>query len=294
MTILQPYSEYKNSGVEWLADVPSGWKLKRLKFAVRRICNKENRNANSPYVGLENIMPSTGSLLPVEDVDEEETSLSSTFEIGDVLFGKLRPYLAKAWIATFSGFCSSEFLVLIKHELEPRFLLYSVLNPQFVDMVNSSTFGSKMPRADWNFIGNLNQCLPSENQQTAIANFLDRETARIDALIEKKERQIALLEEKRQATITQAITKGLNPDAPMKDSGIEWLGYVPEHWEVVPLRYGMRFVNGMAFKPTEWREAGTPIIRIQNLNEGENFNFFDGEFPSKYNDDCSSRKPFLI
>lgn len=94
-----------------------------------------------------------------------------------------------------------------------------------------------MPRANWEFVGNLPILVPPENEQRAIAAFLDRETARIDALIKKKERQIELLQEKRAALISHAVTKGLNPNVKMKNSGIEWLGEIPEHWEVKSIKY---------------------------------------------------------
>jgi type I restriction enzyme S subunit len=107
-----------------------------------------------------------------------------------------------------------------------------------------------MPRANWDFIGNLPALVPPLDEQKAIAAFLDRETARIDALIEKKRRQIELLQEKRAALISHAVTKGLpaaaaaqaglDPNAPMKDSGIEWLGQIPKHWEVCRLKYLFR------------------------------------------------------
>ena len=89
-----------------------------------------------------------------------------------------------------------------------------------------------MPRANWDFIGNLPALLPEAEEQTAIATFLDRETARIDALIAKKQRLIELLQEKRSALISQVVTKGLDPGVPMKDSGVEWMGEIPAHWEV--------------------------------------------------------------
>jgi len=113
--------------------------------------------------------------------------------------------------------------------------------------VNSSTYGAKMPRASWEFIGNLPMTVPPLPEQRAIAAFLDRETARIDALIEKKERQIELLQEKRTAVISHTVTKGLDPNARMKDSGIEWLGEIPTHWEVLAFKRLGDFQAGAGF-----------------------------------------------
>jgi type I restriction enzyme S subunit len=158
-------------------------------------------------------------------------SLSNTFEPGDVLFGKLRPYLAKAWIAEFAGRCSTELLVMHPMDLDARFLLYVCLSRDFVDAVDASTFGSKMPRADWDFIGNMPVPLPKLQRQREVADYLDRETARLDGLVAAKGRVLGLLWEKRRALITRAVTCGLDPRAPLRNSGIPWLGEIPAHWE---------------------------------------------------------------
>ena len=128
----------------------------------------------------------------------------------------------------------------------------------------------------------LDVAYPPLPEQRAIAAFLDRETARIDALVANKERLIGLLQEKRTALISRAVTRGLDPDGPMKDSGVEWLGAIPAHWEVKRLKYVADFINGAAFNPAEWGTQGTPIIRIQNLNGGDDFNYTIRKLPTKY------------
>ncbi|HIF6199214.1 TPA: restriction endonuclease subunit S [Vibrio parahaemolyticus] len=189
---------------------------------------------------MENISSKTGRYLTGQETTPEGTS--NSFEKGDLLFGKLRPYLAKSWLAEFSGICSTEFLVLRSHGLHPKFLNYFTLTDEFIEQVNSSTYGSKMPRASWDFIGLLPVPMMGYELSHQIANFLDHETAKIDTLIEKQQQLIKLLKEKRQAVISHAVTKGLNPQAPMKDSGVEWLGEVPEHWDALPAKRFFRLV----------------------------------------------------
>jgi len=153
-----------------------------------------------------------------------------------VLFGKLRPYLAKVVYADFDGVCTSELLTLQPiPEADGKFLFYLLLSDGFISLVNSMTYGTKMPRASSEQIGNISAPLPPLPEQRAIATFLDRETARLDTLIAKKERLVELLGEKRAALISQAVTRGLDPTTPMKDSGVPWLGQVPKHWEVFPV-----------------------------------------------------------
>ena len=243
------YPEYRDSRVEWLDRVPTHWQCYPLKRLVTLVNEKAGTAEELPYIGLENVESWTGRLLETE---AESDSLANRFAPTDILFGKLRPYLAKALAPAFAGRCTSELLVLRPHRIERRFLLYCLLSKGFIETVNASTFGVKMPRADWPFIGGLKIGLPSLDEQRAIAAFLDHETARIDAMIAKKERLIALLEEKRTALISQAVTKGLDPNAPMKESGVEWLGRIPEEWELMRIKRIFFVANGST------PDTGTP------------------------------------
>ena len=219
------------------------WSSKRLKYAVSlRRDRLDNHDADGePYIGLDQIESNTGRLLRTFDLAHHgahsASSTSATFERGDVLFGKLRPYLAKAWVAEFPGRCTTELLALTPHEVDAKFLMYVLLSPNFVHAVNASTFGSKMPRAEWAFIGNLRIPLPSIQQQRAIADYLNRQTARLNSLLAEKRRILRLLAEKRQATITRAVIRGPDSDVPVHDSGICWLGRIPRHWRVERARW---------------------------------------------------------
>jgi type I restriction enzyme S subunit len=212
---------------------------KRLKYVVSLRRTRVDGTADGrPYIGLEQIEAGTGRLVRSGSEIEEKfaepvvagESLSTTFEIGDVLFGKLRPYLAKAWIAEFPGRCTTELLVMEPRAVQARFLRYICLSRNFIDAIDASTFGSKMPRADWDFIGNMPVPLPGTVTQTSIAKYLDRETERLDALVGAKERLLRLLTEKRRALIAQAVFRGLDPRASLCNSDIRWLGEIPEHW----------------------------------------------------------------
>ena len=262
------YPAYRDSGVEWLGAVPEGWSVKRLKYCAARINETvDGRESDLPYTGLEHIESWTGRLTPIEEISTSEGQ-SSRYEPGDVLFGKLRPYLAKAFRANELGICTGELLVLRPKDVSQDYLFSYILARDFISIVDSSTYGAKMPRASWDFIGDLPILLPSEAEQRAIAAFLDRETGRIDALIAKKERQIELLQEKRAALISHAVTKGLDPDAPMKDSGVEWLGEVPEHWNILALRRVVsRFVDYRGKTP-EKVDRGVPLITAKNIKDG--------------------------
>lgn len=190
------------------------------------------------------------------------------FWTDDVLFNKLRPYLAKVYHAPFDGVSSGELLCLRSSaNVLPRFLFYVASSKAFIDAVNAETFGSKMPRADWEIVGHQPLPLPPLETQKRIAAFLDEKTARIDALIAKKQALLERLAEKRQAVITQAVTKGLNAQAPMKDSGIDWLGQIPAHWEIKRLKYvSPRVTVGIVVTPAAYyADEGTLALRGLNI-----------------------------
>lgn len=266
MAKYQKYAEYQDSGVEWLGEIPRDWSILKLKFAVELISEK-SQEVNQKYVGMENIASKNGKYIQTEEVIPE--GISNTFKVSDVLFGKLRPYLAKSWLADFCGICSSELLVLRAKKIAPKFLQYYTLTDEFINQVDSSTYGSKMPRASWDFIGLLPIPICSFELSTQIANFLDHETAKIDTLIAKQEKLIELLKEKRQAVISHAVTKGLNPNVPMKDSGVEWLGEVPEHWELYKLKHACSEIFlGLTSKVDYVESDGVPLVRALNIKNG--------------------------
>ena len=210
----RPYSVYRESGVEWLGEVPQHWELQPLGRSVLRSDEKVETEAAEelPYVGLEHVDSWTGNMLALNEQQIPE-SMANSFRVGDVLFGKLRPYLAKAFSADFDGLCSTEFLVLKPSAYEQRYLLYLLLTDGFVSLVNSSTYGAKMPRASWGFIRDVVLPLPPRAEQHTIAAFLGRETERIDSLIAKDSQLLERLQEYRTALITRTVTRGLPPDA---------------------------------------------------------------------------------
>ena len=217
--------------VAHLPVIPSHWEVRRVKYASNLKSEKiASKGCDLPYIGMENVQSWSGNLL---EGGSEVEGLATTFEAGDILFGKLRPYLAKVVKPGFSGICSSEFLVFQSaKDTFVDFLAYALRSSDFISLINGSTYGAKMPRANPDFIANAEIPFPPLPEQRAIAAFLDNKSAKIDQAVRIKEAQIKLLRERRQILIQQAVTRGLNPGAPMKDSGIDWIGEIPAHWKV--------------------------------------------------------------
>ena len=266
------YDRMKDSGVEWLGEVPGHWEVKRLKSVVSHVSEQTGGPQESlPYIALEHVESWTGRVTP-NHAETAESQLKC-FESGDVLFGKLRPYLAKVVRANFRGQCVGEFLVLrATDHISEHFLEHLLRSKPAIDWINSSTYGARMPRADWQFVGSTRVAVPPRTEQTDIVRFLDHAIGRIDRYICAKEKLTALLEEQKQVIIQDAVTGRIDvrtgkPFPAYKASGIEWLGDLPEHWRVVR--------NGRLF--AQRNEVGfseLPILEV-SLRSGVRVRDFD-------------------
>ena len=263
---LKPYPAMKDSGVSWLGDVPEHWTTVRLKSSMNNIVEQTTeRRGSDLYVALEHVESWTGRLRHA-GLDVSFDSQVKYFRSGDILFGKLRPYLAKVARPTSDGVCVGEFLVLRpRHSNATAPYMEQLLRSKpIIGAVNSSTFGAKMPRAEWQFMGGMAIVHPPP-EQAAIVRYLDHADRRIRRYIRAKQKLIKLLEEQKQAIIHQAVTGQVDvrtgrPYPAYKPSGVEWLGDVPEHWEV--RRNGRLFVQR--------NETGFPELPILevSLNTG--------------------------
>ena len=279
-----PYPAYKPSGVVWLGDVPEHWEVKRAKgLLVRNDGGVWGEDFDDEGII---VLRSTEQTVDGEwkIVDPAKRRLTPTeyascrLQEGDLVVTKSSGsslHIGKTSIVTKQveamNCCYSNFMqrLRVKRDAVPRFLWY-VLNGQLgreqFDYYSSTTTG--LANLNGSIIGNVGMGVPPLPEQKAIAAFLDRETARIDALIEKKRRQIELLQEKRPALISHAVTKGLDPNAPMKPSGIEWLGQIPKHWEVLPLKRVLESVhNGTTATQTVMSDQTVPVTRIETISQ---------------------------
>jgi type I restriction enzyme S subunit len=290
------YPAYQDSGVEWLGPLPRGWAVKRVKHVTRSIeqgwspqCDGFPVASTEEWgvlkVGCVNggrFDPEENKALPAELTPIPELGISA----GDVLISRANTRELVGGAVCVSAdhpnllLCDKLYRLRLNDAVcLPQWLAVYLRSDAARGQIELAASGASqsMVNIGQGTILDLPMPLPTRDEQSQILVFLDRETGKIDALVAEQERLIALLKEKRQAVISQAVTKGLDASAPMKDSGVAWLGQVPAHWEVAPLKHLADFINGEAFKPTEWSDDGTPIIRIQNLNGGDDFNCYNGE-----------------
>ena len=269
---------YKDSGVAWLGEVPGHWGVKRLRFVAALNPSKSEVNglARETFVSFlpMDAIGEDGSLRldnekPISDLESGYTY----FRDGDVVVAKITPCYENGKGALMQGllngigFGSTELIVARPKpdQVTGTYLHYLFISPDFRAIGESHMYGAggqkRVPDA---FVRDFATAFPPIPEQTQIVTFLDRETAKIDALVAEQRRLMALLKEKRQAVISHAVTKGLNPDAPMKPSGIEWLGDVPAHWEVGPLK---RFwsVTDCKHVTAEFVDDGFPLASIREV-----------------------------
>jgi type I restriction enzyme S subunit len=284
------YPAYKDSGVEWLGEVPEHWDGLRLRFAA--MLNPSKQEARS--IGVKESV----SFLPMEAIGEDGTLILEQekevdecltgytyFKEGDVCIAKITPCFENGKGAILRGlkggigFGTTELIVARPKltKLTTEFLDYLFRSNTFRSLGESSMYGAGgQKRVPDSFVRDFASFLPPIAEQASIVTFLDRETAKIDALIAEQQRLIELLQEKRQAVISHAVTKGLNPDAPMKDSGVEWLGEVPEHWRLTRLKYITTPASGIQMGPfggmlvdLEEQETGYKLYGQENTISGD-------------------------
>lgn len=284
MSHYKPYPAYKDSGVEWLGRVPEHWQIKRLKHIANVQTGvakgKDNEGKDTievPYLRVANVQDGYLSLDDVATIEIPREDLTRySLQPGDVLMneggdfdklgrgsvwqGEIEPCIhqnhvfavrptavSSAWLNAFTGSLAAQFY--------------------FMGRAKQSTNLASISSSN---IMELPVAMPPATEVDLLLVHLDRETARIDALIEKKTRFIELLREKRQALITHAVTKGLDPSVKMKGSGVEWLGEVPEHWKLVPLKYVTPSLTvGIVVNPSDYvADEGLPFLYGGDIGEG--------------------------
>lgn len=279
----QAYPEYRESGNGWLEKVPVTWLNARMDDVALTI--KEQVAPRD----IESIQVMHYSIPTIQEIgtgreEDGATVDSNKFRVqeGDVLFSKLNP--RKQTITTVRSHdqavvASTEFIVLRSHSDNQQFLQYLLYSQELKSFVCSQVESATKShqRINPSVVSKLKFALPSKEERLVIVNFLDHETAKIDTLIDKQQQLIQLLKEKRQAVISHAVTKGLNPNAPMRDSGVEWLGEVPEHWVLARLKNVLRIRNGRDYKDVEVEEGGYPVYGSGGIFKRSSSYLYDGK-----------------
>ena len=279
--MFEKYDAYKDSGVDWIGDIPADWdalKLKNVAFinpTNTALSNSLDKNTQVCFLAMENVEANGTVNYQNKRRLASVKSGFTNFIKNDVLVAKITPCFENGKGALLDqldseiGFGSTEFHVLrSKHNCHPKFLYYLTKSHNFMDFGEGMMIGSAgQKRVPTDFIENFNVALPNKTLQGEIAKFLDAKTIEIEQVIAIKEQQIALLNERKQIIIQKAVTQGLDPNVSMKDSGVEWIGQIPEHWVILPLtKYSTRV--DYRGKTPEKVEEGRLLVTTRNIKNG--------------------------
>lgn len=272
---LPRYPEYKESGFEWLGALPSHWYVRKFRHSFQESIEKIDGDVIGPMLSVSGYRG-----IEIKDYDDENRRRTDDelqgYRIvrpGQLVVNTMWLNYAGLGVSQHEGHVSPAYRAYsISKDFEPRFVHHMMRSGEFVKGYTKFLTGIRpnslqMSRDD---LMEFRVAEPPREEQIAIADFLDRETAKIDALIAEQEKLLALLAEKRQATISHAVTRGLDPNAPMKDFGIPWLGEVPAHWEVTRLKFVAAVQTGVAKgKDTSGKHTITvPYLRVANVQDG--------------------------
>jgi type I restriction enzyme S subunit len=286
---MKPYPKYKESGIEWIGQIPANWEIKRLKYCVpekkfaivdgpfgTQLKAEEYQDEGIPLIRITNLS-FDGKFLEDGLVFIKEKKayelLRSSITKNDIIIAKTGATIGKSALNTKIefGIIASSCLKVSPNLniLSPNLLKYFICSDNFQSVILETSSGSTRDTINIQPMANLNIVFSRLTEQRAIADFLDEKTALIDELIDKKTRQIELLKEQRTAIINKAVTKGLDPNVKMKDSGIEWLGEIPEHWEILKMKWVVSKI-GSGVTPRGgaevYQDSGIPLIRSQNVH----------------------------
>jgi type I restriction enzyme S subunit len=269
------YDSYKDSGVEWLGEVPQTWSTvpfwtlfrreKRVGFADEQLLSVYRNYGVIPKASRDDNFNNAS----------EDLSTYQLVDMGYLAINKMKAWQGSVGISEHRGIVSPAYFVFRPtHSHDSRYLHYLMRSPQYIAAYTSMSKGIRVNQWDLDpeYHSQMPVLLPSRSEQTSIATFLDLETAKIDALVEEQQRLIELLKEKRQAVISHAVTKGLDPSALMRDSNVEWLGDIPAHWTVQKLRsLTTEIGDGLHGTPEYVDQSSNYFINGNNLVNGHIF-----------------------
>ena len=284
---LPPYPKYKPSGVEWIGDVPEHWEVKRLKYSAsindEVLAEITDPELELSYVDIGSVHPVNGITSTEAMVFEDAPSRARRIvRDGDTIVSTVRTYLraiAPVRDPAPSTIVSTGFAVVRPRSVSPKFMSFALSEPGFIEAIVARSVGVSYPAVNASEIGMLPIPIPEAPEQQAIADFLDRETAKIDSLIAKQRTLIERLKEKRAALVTHTVTRGLPPDAAraagldpypkFKSSGVEWIGDIPAHWNIVSIFRIAETIQtgpfGSQLHAEDYVEGDIPVINPSHL-----------------------------
>jgi type I restriction enzyme S subunit len=271
---VQPYESYKDSGVEWLGEIPEHWQANKLKYVLTEI-NERSETGEEELLSLSK----TKGVIPKSTLGDRSGQANSLIGykkvyIQSLVINKMQAVNGLLSVSKISGITSPDYSVYkTTEDNDINYFGYLLNQPIYLDEFKKVVTGvmEGFIRLYTDDLYNIKAHIPPLSEQTKIAQFLDDKTTKIDDAIAIKVQQINLLKERKQILIHKAVTRGLDDSVALKDSGVEWIGEIPEHWEVKPLKYIGNSIIGLTYSPNNLceKDEGTLVFRSSNLFEGK-------------------------
>ena len=273
MTAFPKYPRYKDSGVEWLGDVPDHWEVRRNLGIF-----DERKEANLPNAELLSVTQDRGIIRQSEitakkDSSNDDKTKYKVVKVGDLAYNKMRAWQGALGISDYDGIVSPAYVVLTPRNPKlSKFFHYLFRTNEFITEANRLSYGlcGDMNSLRYEHFKTSYSVIPPDRDIDRIVTFLDEKTTQIDALIAKKQRQIELLDEQKAILINRAVTRGLHPNPDLQDSGIPWIGPIPKHWHVIPIKRMASVQNGVTLGPVYPVNISSevPYLRVANVQNG--------------------------
>lgn len=294
--------EMKNSGIPWIGEIPKGWTVCFIKQIMRNksIKGYPDEMVLSLYRDY-GVVPKN-SRDDNHNVTSEDTSSYKFVEVGDFVINKMKAWQGSMAVSDYQGIISPAYYIcrFTTDDIDRRYIHYLLRNDTYKAEYMRLSSGMRVGQWDLNIDDflRIKMVLPSLLEQQKISSFLDRKCAEIDEMIALQEKIVEELKAYKQSVITEAVTKGLNPDVPMKNSGIEWIGEIPEHWEAHPFKAFYKTTKGLNITKDNLVESGIPVISYGQIHSKQNTGTSVNEeliryVPADYidsNPECLSKK----
>ncbi|MBZ7937165.1 MULTISPECIES: restriction endonuclease subunit S [Campylobacter] len=263
----------KNSGIEWLGEIPEHWEIVPTRYCFDEYNTRCNQNEYPLLsVTISNGVIYQNDIVNKKDISNDDKSNYKIVPVGAITYNKMRMWQGAVGVNMLEkGIVSPAYCVAVSNELIiAKFSFYLFRSKRMIYNFGKNSYGLclDMNNLRYEDFQNIKIPLPPLKEQEQIANFLDEKCEKIQNFIEKKEKLLSLLQEQKQALINETITKGLDKNVKLKNSGIEWLGEIPEHWEVVKINKMVNFINGYAFENFDFDSTfEIPVIRIGDIQK---------------------------
>ncbi len=277
--------EMKDSGIDWIGNIPKIWSINKIKYIVQSRSVKYRLSKVGNYIGLENVESSSGHYVKSET--EYVDAFYDGCEAGDLLYGKLRPNLAKVLISPYKSCCTGEFEIISSSLVGKKFLQYYMLTEEFTQAATQLTYGAKMPRVNWDDVKEFKIAYPNANEISTIVSFLDSKCSEIDSLAADIQTQIDTLEQYKRSVIFETVSKGIGHLKFKNTDSAVWVS-IPEEWALIDIKYLFEIVKRIAGKEGYDILAITQRgIKVKDIstNEGqiaENYRGYQFVYPGDF------------